>query len=64
MNNSVVFAGFATNLATRIFFAQAQLVITADATMRAGKFVQAVVEGKHLGDLSRLKDRYTENQKV
>jgi hypothetical protein len=32
--------------------------------MRAGKFVQAVVEEKHLGDLSTLEDLYTENQKV
>jgi len=51
MNNSVVFAGFAaTSPAMRIVDAHAKLVIAADAGMRAGKFVQAVVEGKHLGD--------------
>jgi propionyl-CoA synthetase len=38
--HSVVFAGFAaSSLATRIVDAQAKLVITADAAMRAGKFV-------------------------
>ena len=51
MNNSVGFAGFAaTSPATRIVDAHAKLVIATDAGMRAGKFVQAVVEGKHLGD--------------
>jgi acyl-coenzyme A synthetase/AMP-(fatty) acid ligase len=47
MNNSVVLAGFPTSLATRIFFAQAKLVMTADATTRAGKFVLTVVKEKH-----------------
>ena len=38
--HSVVFAGFAaSSLATRIVDAQAKLVITADASRRAGKFV-------------------------
>jgi hypothetical protein len=47
MNNSVVLAGFPTSLATRIFFAQAKLVMTADATTCAGKFVLTVVKEKH-----------------
>jgi acyl-coenzyme A synthetase/AMP-(fatty) acid ligase len=51
MNNSVVFAGFAaTSLATRMVEAQAKLVTAADAGLRTGKFVQAVVERKHLGN--------------
>jgi len=51
MNNSFVFAGFAaTSLATRIVDAQSKLMTAAEPGMGRGKFVQAVVERKHLGD--------------
>jgi acyl-coenzyme A synthetase/AMP-(fatty) acid ligase len=65
MNNSVVFAGFATSLATRIVDAQAKLVITADAMgcAQANSFKPSSEE-KHLGDLNTFEDLYTENQKV
>jgi len=74
MNNSVVFAGFAaTNPATRIVDAHAKLVIATDAGMRAGKFVQALVEGEPWAIVRRsdydffegeLDQLYTGSQKV
>ena len=74
MNNSVVFAGFAaTSLATRMVEAQAKLVTAADAGLRTGKFVQAVVKGKPWAIVRRsdydffegeLDQLYTGSQKV
>ncbi len=52
--HSVVFAGFAaSSLATRIVDAQAKLVITADASRRAGKFVPL----KKLVDEALMQDK-------
>jgi len=74
MNNSVVFAGFAaTSPAMRIVDAHAKLVIATDAGMRAGKFVQALVEGEPWAIVRRsdydffegeLDQLYTGSQKV